>query len=377
MKKIHLLNKNSFQFFKQETVGAIVNFMDYLLFFAVIISLILDLVCFCQLVVDHMSFFSYGDSVLQMSSNNTGTGLPGNSGIPNSNGGNPGGLPGGPPGGNPEGFGGYNTNRQITHNDDSWSNTIRTIFVYGTGSARWYFNLTRGGTPIQRLMIIGGTLVTDGVGRIIQHAVNDPNYILANATNWRSIINGSQSANVYVDPRTVQSQQSQISGANRGGGAGSNSSSLFENGVSNSTGSGSAGSGEASKSIIGGDIDLGKISETIISKIAEYLDYIFEPVQVSFSNEILSNQIHNMSILLWILTVCLSIFFISLLVNIALFIFSDRLMKYFTNKYILWYLSFNKKVIGFEIVMLSGWIIYLLYILLTGLHYIAIHPIIF
>ena len=50
--------------------------------------------------------------------------------------------------------------------------------------------------------------------------------------------------------------------------------------------------------MIGGDIDFGKLSESILNKIAEYLDYIFEPVQLSFSNEVMSNQIHNLSILL-------------------------------------------------------------------------------
>lgn len=70
-------------------------------------------------------------------------------------------------------------------------------------------------------------------------------------------------------------------------------------------------------------------------------------------------------------------FFFSLLVNIVFYIFNERFTKYFKNRYILWYLSFNKKVIVFEIVMLSCWIFYLLYLLLSGLHYIAIHPVIF
>jgi hypothetical protein len=125
-------------------------------------------------------------------------------------------------------------------------------------------------------------------------------------------------------------------------------------GLETSTASGTGVSGETAKSIIGGDIDLGQISETIINNIADYLDKIFEPVVVSFSNEVLSNQIHNISILLFLLTVCIGIFFLSLLLNLTVFIFTDRLMNYFKNKYILWYLSFNKKIIGLEIIMLSG-----------------------
>jgi hypothetical protein len=103
----------------------------------------------------------------------------------------------------------------------------------------------------------------------------------------------------------------------------------------------------------------------------------FEPVQLSFSTEIMSQQIQNVSIILWIITLFVAIFFISLLFNIAIYVFSDKLTKYFTNKYILGYININRKFILFEILMLSGWIIYLLYIILMGLHYIAIHPVIF
>jgi hypothetical protein len=109
---------------------------------------------------------------------------------------------------------------------------------------------------------------------------------------------------------------------------------------------------DPSKNIIGGD-KLGEIFESIMNKIADYLDYIFQPVSLNFSNEVMSNQIHNLSILLWIITICLLVFFISLLINITLYIFSEKLLKYFKNKYLLIYINFNKKVIAFEIIMLS------------------------
>jgi hypothetical protein len=109
----------------------------------------------------------------------------------------------------------------------------------------------------------------------------------------------------------------------------------------------------------------------------DYIKDIFEPVHVSYSNEILSNQIHDISILLFILTIFIFILFLSLLLNVILFIFSDSLLNYFTNKYIKWYISFNKKIIGFELFMLSGWILYLMYMVSYGVHFIATHPIIF
>jgi len=106
-------------------------------------------------------------------------------------------------------------------------------------------------------------------------------------------------------------------------------------------------------------IDLENFVDSVWSKLLNYLNYVFEPVQ------------H----LLFILTVLILIFFISFLFNVSLFIFSDRLMRYFTNKYILWYLNFNKKIIAFEIIILSGWIGYLLYVNLIGLHYLSTHPV--
>lgn len=185
------LNRICFKLFnlKEDFVGALFFYLDYLLFFSVIVFLILDLVSCCCSIVEKMSMITdtSGANILQMSSSNTGSGLPSDSGMPNSTGGNPGGNPGGNSGGNPEGFGSYNTNRQIVHDDGNWSNTIRNLFVYGTGGARFWVNLSRGGTPTQRLFIIGTTIVTDGVGRIIQNTLNDPNYVLANVRNWQTI----------------------------------------------------------------------------------------------------------------------------------------------------------------------------------------------
>ena len=242
------LNRICFKLFnlKEDFVGALFFYLDYLLFFSVIVFLILDLVSCCCSIVEKMSMITdtSGANILQMSSSNTGSGLPSDSGMPNSTGGNPGGNPGGNSGGNPEGFGSYNTNRQIVHDDGNWSNTIRNLFVYGTGGARFLVNLSRGGTPTQRLFIIGTTLVTDGVGRIIQNTLNDPNYVLANVRNWQTIWNGRDSVTVILDQQTSQ----RLSGNSLGVNAGSNSSSL--NGATSI--SGNDGTGEASKSFIGG-----------------------------------------------------------------------------------------------------------------------------
>ena len=115
----------------------------------------------------------------------TGTGavskIQGNTGIPNGSGGNPGGLPGG----NNEGFGTYNTDRRIVQKDGSRSKTISSFFVYGTGGLRFW--LIRNSPPGPLIFLIGGTIIIDCFGRAVQNAVNDPNYVLANIINWRTI----------------------------------------------------------------------------------------------------------------------------------------------------------------------------------------------
>jgi hypothetical protein len=68
------------------------------------------------------------------------------------------------------------TTTQIIHNDGSWSNAIRSLFIYGTGGYRLY--LTRTGSPGSRFMIVGGSMLADNIGRFLANSVNDPNYLV-------------------------------------------------------------------------------------------------------------------------------------------------------------------------------------------------------
>jgi hypothetical protein len=189
--------------------------------------------------------------------------------------------------------------------------------------------------------------------------------------------NGDGDASIYLNNQaeqaaTASNSSSSLPGSTVGG---STSGNFMGSGSSSSSVPGVTD--DIAKSTMGIDIDFAKIYDSVISKIVNYLNYVFEPVQHTFTIEVMSNHIQNISLLLFILTAILLIFFISLLFNITLFLFSERLMSYFTNKYILWYLKFNKKLIAFEIIILSGWIGYLLYVLLKGLHYLGTHPVIY
>jgi hypothetical protein len=67
------------------------------------------------------------------------------------------------------------TTTQIIHNDGSWSNGIRSLFIYGSGGYRLY--LTRNGSPGSRFAIVGGSIFSDNVGRFLANSINDPNYL--------------------------------------------------------------------------------------------------------------------------------------------------------------------------------------------------------
>ena len=123
--------------------------------------------------------------------------------------------------------------------------------------------------------------------------------------------------------------------------------------------------------------DLNNWSETIINKAIGTFTQILEPVSVSYSNDTLATQIYGISIMLFLLSVVIIILILALILNILMWVYSDKLLNLFTNKYIRWYILYNKKVIGIEIAFLSISILYFMYKLSYGLHFIATHPITF
>ena len=68
------------------------------------------------------------------------------------------------------------TTTQIIHNDDSWSNAIRSLFIYGSGGYSLY--LIRNGSPGSRFIIVGGSILADNLGIFIANSINDPNYLV-------------------------------------------------------------------------------------------------------------------------------------------------------------------------------------------------------
>jgi hypothetical protein len=69
-----------------------------------------------------------------------------------------------------------NTTTQVIHNDGSISNSIRSLFIYGSGALR--LHLTRvSGSPGTRAFIIGSTIGADFASKFLNYTINDPNYV--------------------------------------------------------------------------------------------------------------------------------------------------------------------------------------------------------
>ena len=74
--------------------------------------------------------------------------------------------------------------------------------------------------------------------------------------------------------------------------------------------------------------------ENILNLIIQMLKPILEPISVDYSNELLANQIYVISIILFILSIMIIILLTAFIVNIIILVYSDKLMNFFTNKYI-------------------------------------------
>uniref|UniRef100_UPI0030E06FD3 hypothetical protein n=1 Tax=Daedaleopsis nitida TaxID=1140402 RepID=UPI0030E06FD3 len=291
--------------------NTIINYFDYFLLTIVIYTLLGDIIYLVSSIINHLiDFFNISglDLINNMADNN------------NNN----------------------TTTTTIIHDDGSWANGIKTLFIYGTGGFRLSL-LKAGGTPGTRAFIIVSTIAGYAVTRVLNNTINYPNYVKNKFTSWQSIWHSFSEgeASVTVDECTTDK---------------------LVNAINNNK-------------FISGDNSLADLPQLLLNGIFYRLKFILEPVQVNYSNEILANQIYDISILLFILSLIIFGLLVVLLLNIILYINMDRIIKIFTNKYIYWYLVMNKKFLSIEIFILGGTILYFMHTLITGIRFIATHPI--
>jgi hypothetical protein len=103
--------------------------------------------------------------------------------------------------------------------------------------------------------------------------------------------------------------------------------------------------------------DLNNFSNKILNNVIGILKPVLAPVQVDYSQAGLAVQIYGISIILFALSLLLIFLLLAFMFNIVIIIYSENLMNLFTNKYIRWYIAFNKKIVGIELFFLGGSII--------------------
>ena len=120
-----------------------------------------------------------------------------------------------------------------------------------------------------------------------------------------------------------------------------------------------------------------QLANKIVNSTFDYLRPLLSPVKVDYSNEILADQLNFISIILFIMSIFIIVLLVAFMFNIIVFVYSDKISNYFQNKYIKWYINFNKKIIGIELFFLGSTILYFMFTLSYGIHFLATHPIVF
>ena len=191
-----------------------------------------------------------------------------------------------------------------------------------------------------RTFIIGSTIVADAASKAFTNAINDPEYVENHIVSWKRIL-GQNKSSIEID-------------------LGEDSETLEKlKAISTATKYSSNGSEDW--------------SEKLLNSVISVLKPILEPVSVDYSNELLAKQIYGVSVFLFILSVLILILLIAFIIQIL--IYSDKIMSFFSNKYIRWYIQFNKKILGIEVCFLGISLVYFMYLLSYGIHFIATHPI--
>ena len=252
------------------------------------------------------------------------------------------------------------TNRNIVFSNGTWSSTVRSIFIYGTAAI--HMNLTRApGRGIFKLGTALGAFAVDTGGKFIENAINDPSYIRDHVKNWKMMwsqnnagveSNEEVKIDVSSDTNLINEVQNEINKT-----ADLNNFATF-------LPSSSTLSGENSSEV-----------SSFINELVPPIIQTLKPQQVGYSVELLMDQHHFIAICLFIITISALFLFLVFLYNILLFFYKDKILNYFTNKYIVLYLKIQFKILNIEIIVLALLIIYYFYFLILGLHFLAVFPI--
>ena len=278
------------------------------------------------------------------------------------------------------------TSQVIVTRDTSTSDSIRTGVFYGAGAWRLLVNYSRNGTIFSRLLIGSTTMVAEAASKVLHNQINDPEYFNRQVDagialkKKMKVLLGQQSETVElaeVDLTKVKDQNFVDSITNAANLDVESKKVVYDATLNPASSTTESISSNINKFRSNGLDNMLDSYSDLINSWFNIFKSILEPVTVNYSNEILSNQLYNISIILFILSIALLILLTAFVVNIITYIYSEKLLRYFTNKYIVKYISFNRAIIKIEIIVVGLLLIYFMYQLVFGLHFLATHPIIF
>lgn len=240
------------------------------------------------------------------------------------------------------------TSTVVTHRsvqvNGTWSDTIRTVFIYGTAAMR--IQLTQ--NPSSRRFAVVGAILTDAGSKFLNSSINDPSFLKEHYQNIREIFNTSKPEEVTLDVSNVPVLDSVL----KSGSGTSSTSNAFSN---------------FNFSSITDALDINLVLNTFLKNL--------EPIPVDYPIELLAQQVYGITIACFILCIGIILLFISFIFNLLIVIFRDKLLNYFTNKYIVGYLKLQFKVLFFELFVISLLIFYALGYLAYGLYFLVRHPV--
>jgi hypothetical protein len=79
----------------------------------------------------------------------------------------------------------HSTDVRVIHDDGSGANSIKSLFIYGSGALR--LHLARSGTPATLTFIIASTIARDALAKFVNNTINDPAYVRSHFENWSAI----------------------------------------------------------------------------------------------------------------------------------------------------------------------------------------------
>lgn len=258
------------------------------------------------------------------------------------------------------------TTREIVMTNGTWGSTVRSVFIYST--AALHMHLTRApGRGFGKIGTAFGAFAIDAGGKFVENAINDPSYIRDHVKNWKMMweTDGNGAENREAVKVDVSADASLLNEVNN----------EAKKTVDLNNAATFVPSPSAPNLVTGPS---GENNSELFSSINDLVVPIIKtlkPQQVGYSVELLMDQHHFIAVCLFIMTLSALFLFFVFLYNIVLFIYKDKILNYFTNKYIVLYLKLQFKILNIEIIFIALLIIYYFYFLIIGLHFLAIFPI--